>query len=213
MVRWGVVVGLIWCWLPAQPLPAQVTIGAITGLSVSTHTFEGLDVNTLNSFVSGATVVIPVREILSMRLDALRTRKGANPVWELDGVTGGMRIDYVEIPILAHVDLAGPSPALHPSIYAGPAFSFATDCDFEWIFHGVPDPRTCEENGAEIKTFDWGLVVGGSLGFDVGPAMITVDARYNHGLGDINEHPEYVTKHRAVSLMGGVAFTVGGVDR
>lgn len=192
----------------ALPLGAQVTVGGMAGLNVTTNTSSKQEFNTINQLIVGATVNIPVSGAFAIQAEVLFSRKGA----DLDtdgGWEGGLRIDYLGFPILARIGLRERSSRVLPSVYAGPVFSFETSCNREIGFDGVRQSVSCNDAGFDTKSLDLGLALGGGLGLKSGPAIFTLDARFNLGITDIRPEGETV-RNRTFSLLGGVAYRLGG---
>ncbi|GAB4536491.1 MAG: hypothetical protein Tsb0020_51300 [Haliangiales bacterium] len=99
-----------------------------------------------------------------------------------DGETiGGFYFDYVEIPLLARASIAATS-TIHPYITVGPALSILSSAELEDSLGDRNDIKSTYTNT------DVGLVIGAGTSVDI-PAIrgaVTLDARYDFGLRDIN---------------------------
>ena len=68
-------------------------------------------------------------------------------------------------------------------IYVGPTFAFKLRCEGELAGGGGSIAVDCDESDGDsgIKWFDFGGLVGGGLGFDMGVATLLLDVFYNMG--------------------------------
>ena len=92
-------------------------------------------------------------------------------------------------------------------LYSRPAIAIRASCDFEFVDGGVSTSASCdeiEENGVKFKSVDYGVIVGAGLAFDVNGKTLSVGARYDHSLADINDASGI--KHRVISLMATFEF-------
>ncbi|MEX2270254.1 MAG: porin family protein [Vicinamibacterales bacterium] len=152
--------------------------------------------------VGGVWVRTPVRSPFSFQVEALLSEKGFKFEDDVEGiaVSGNLRIRYIEVPLLARVDLgtSGSSPRAYVLAGAAPAFRLG-DGQFKVEADGEEETADFEEViGEELKSFDLGLI--GAAGVEFGRAL--VEARYTHGLmaaGEEDDSP----KHRVFSVMVG----------
>ena len=120
------------------------------------------------------------------------------------------RLDYLEITALLDIRIPliwGPL-AVHVS--AGPGGGWMMTCEFELQnAEGVIERTTpCADD--EFRSFDFGLVGGGSLEIGVTETLgITVGFQYNHGLGFIDHFDEGSLKNRTLSLRAGLLYPIG----
>ena len=103
-------------------------------------------------------------------------------------VDGTLKMDYLEIPLLAKFRVPG-AGSLVPNFYLAPtaAVNLASKLDADLSALGIPP----EEGGVDIKDEVKTLLFGGSVGagFDMkaGKGIMTLDARYSRSLSDIFE--------------------------
>jgi hypothetical protein len=163
----------------AVPAAAQepVTFGIKGGLNITSANVEavGFDISpdSRAGLVAGLFVHYPIREQVGLQIEGLYSQKGAK-VDDL-GIDVDLRLDYVEIPVLGRFGLRASEDAI-VHIVAGPAFAFKVHDSLD-----VGDFFGFDE--IDIKPYDVGLSVGGGVTF----RNIVVDARYTHGLVNIND--------------------------
>jgi Outer membrane protein beta-barrel domain len=161
------------------------------------------DVGTRTGFVGGAYLAIPIAPAVVLRPELLYTMKGAKATGS-DAAT--VKLDYVEAPVLVQWDVPTTS-AVRPHLYAGPGFGFRTKCEVSASSGGATDSASCDDINRQadaelidFKSFDFGLLVGGGVGFALGRQTLTVGARYELGLTKIASDSD--AKHRVLSLVG-----------
>lgn len=98
---------------------------------------------------------------------------------------GSLALDYVEIPILAklQIPVAGP---MTPTVFGGPAVGINLNAEFDEPRPGT-DPRDISDfvNGTEI-----GAHVGAGLDVEAGGVLLMLDARYTRGLTGVFDDEE-----------------------
>jgi len=103
-------------------------------------------------------------------------------------VEGTLKMDYLQIPLLAKFRIPG-AGSLVPNFYIAPtaAVNLASKLDADLSALGMPP----EEGGVDIKDEVKSLLFGGAVGagFDMraGKGIMTLDARYSRSLSDIFE--------------------------
>jgi hypothetical protein len=186
-----------------QPAAAQETLtyGVKGGLNVSSASVSvpGLNISpdSRTGVVVGGFVGADFHEYVGMQVEALYSQKGAQ-VTEF-GIEIDLRLDYVEIPILARGNVRlNPDTRIH--VIGGPAFAFKVhdDLDIEDFGLGFGE--------IELKSWDAGIAVGGGVTF----RSLIFDARYTFGLVNVNDDDivgDLVdVKNRAFSLTVGWRF-------
>ena len=186
----------------ARPAAAQesVTFGIKGGLNITSANVEavGFDISpdSRAGLVAGLFVHYPLREQVGLQIEGLYSQKGAK-VDDL-GIDVDLRLDYVEIPVLGRFGLRASEDAI-VHIVAGPAFAFKVHDSLD-----VGDFFGFDE--IDIKPFDAGIAIGGGVTF----RNVVVDARYTHGLVNINDEDlldDFLeVKNRAFSVTVGWQF-------
>lgn len=157
-----------------------------------------------NGAVLGVIFGCQVNPWFSVQVDPAFTQKGAEiPNWETGDLPASLRLDYLEIPVLAKFKYAMPAAA-QSGLFGtvGPTFGFNT--------HDKLEVRGAQENVNQgINGFDFGLAVGAGYDIVTGPGIATFDVRYVIGLTDIfkSTAPSAVTtgdyKNRALQITVG----------
>jgi opacity protein-like surface antigen len=187
---------------PAGAAAQETAVGVKGGLNIASLELDaaGFDVSpdSRPGFVAGVFVRHDLRDRFGVQVEGLYTQKGA----KLDefGVDIDLRIDYLEIPVLARVGIqASDEASVH--FVAGPAFAFKVHdtLEVEDIGFGFDD--------IAMKSWDAGIAIGGGVTF----RNLVVDVRYTIGLVNINDDDVAEdlldVKNRALS------FTVGWLLR
>lgn len=180
----------------AAPATAQMTYGARVGVNFSDVSFdadEAVPTSGRTGFLAGVFVTIPLGW-LTVQPEALYTVKGAS--LDIGGFTSDYIVDYLEVPVLARLRLPRNLYAV-----AGPSMAFRLRARSRTAFGGSTEEFDLDE---DVESFDLGIV--GGVGIDVGRWV--VDARYTHGLSDIDTDTsdDVRARNRVVSLSAGIRF-------
>jgi len=161
---------------------------------------------------------------VSLVVEGYYRQKGAKT---LENAVGGteppqsveLGLDYVEIPILARVDLplAGP---LRLYLQGGPAFGWQLDCGVTLDLSGAQSSPTtsCDDllgGGFQdtLRSYELGVAGGGGLELVVlrGMGAVTLDARVTRGLTGLSNDDQAGSnpKNQSVSLMLGYTLHPG----
>lgn len=179
---------------------SQITVGARLGWNISE--FDDLDDTEVNrETASVAGVFLNVGGAVSFQPEVLLSKRSVSLINVIGGSgESAFRQDFVEVPLLVKFSPEG--LPVQPSVYGGASLSFETDCETE--FGDVPD---CEGFlGAETDSQLWAGIVGAALHLDVGPVVLGVDARYNHGLTEIAPVVDAKWTYWTVGIEAGIAL-------
>lgn len=161
-------------------------------------------------FSAGAFFAVDLHEMFRLQFDGQYVRKGAS--FTEEGVDVDINVDYLEVmvPLTLLIPTEG---SVTPRLYAGPALGFETGCKLSGEEDGVSVDIDCEEVGAETKSIDFGVFLGGGIDIAVGPGALMVDALFNLGLSDINdvEGVDESIKNQNIQVLVGYAFMFGGM--
>jgi hypothetical protein len=197
----GLFLGLALFLSAATPAAAQMTFGVKGGVNIANLSFdpsEG-DLESRTGLVVGALVTQPLRSRFGLQIEGLYVQKGAKDEVNEDGLVfkTEIKLDYVEIPVLANVALAS-SDNLKFSVLAGPTFSFLVSDKIREEFDGEVFE---DELGDDIKSYDIGFALAGA----VQTGHLVFDVRYTWGLTNLNNEADETQKVKNKSL----AFTAG----
>ncbi|HET9950657.1 MAG TPA: porin family protein [Candidatus Eisenbacteria bacterium] len=100
-------------------------------------------------------------------------------------VDGALKLDYLEVPILAKFRLPG-SPSMMPNLYLGPTAALNLASKLEADLTAVGGSANSE---ADLKDQVESLLLGGAVGggFDLkmGKGLLTLDARYSKSFSEM----------------------------
>jgi hypothetical protein len=181
------------CTAPAM---AQISYGARVGVNfadVSIDAGEDVPASGRKGLLAGVFVTIPLGW-LTVQPEAIYTVKGTSI--DIDGVTSDYIVDYVEVPVLARLRLLR-----NAYVVAGPSMAFRLRARNRIPFGGSTEEFDLED---DVEPFDLGIV--GGVGLDAGRWV--VDARYTHGLSDIDTDTsdDVRIRNRVFSLSAGIRF-------
>lgn len=121
-------------------------------------------------------------------------------------------LDYVEIPVLARVNLGSRGKSWNPYVFGGPAFGWRVSCGVT-LTSGEDATSDCSdlsENLEEtLRAYETGWVVGGGLDVLIPHSLgaLTLDARYTGGLSTVGEGADALDiRNQAFTVMLGYAF-------
>ena len=195
--------------LIAAPLQAQTTIGVKGGINIANVSTNVEDIEDLaeakTGFVGGAFVSFGLGSLFAIQPELLYSQKGFEASEGL--LEAQLGTNYIEIPVLlkAQFKLA----MLRPAIYAGPVVSFETSCNLD-----LPDGSVdCDDDEGFVdrKTTDWAAAFGANLDFFLGPVTLIVDGRYQLGLTNLANDPDFPeeeVKSRVWQIMAGIGWTL-----
>lgn len=199
----------------AAPVSAQVvakkpTLGVLAGIDLAT--LGGSDVSDAGSRTGlsiGGFATFHVTNEFGIEPELLFTQRGAKE--SSDGSDVTVKLDYIDIPVLARYDLHLQNSTVRPFFLAGPTFSFQVSCDAEESGEGGSISASCdalnneEEGGFSKKSFDTGATLGAGIGFPVDKTMnLSFSVRYTHGLIDTFDNVD--AKNRTWAFMAGLTF-------
>ncbi|HEU5255431.1 MAG TPA: porin family protein [Vicinamibacterales bacterium] len=178
--------------LGATEARAQDRGGVRFGYNAATLSTDepGVDPKIRNGFVVGFFGVLPVNSMFAVQPEFLYSQQGARVEDGSDEAT--VKIDYINIPVLARVRLGSGSPA---HLLVGPSFGFRTRAETEF------DGETMDFKD-QVEGNDIGFVTGVA----VNAGMFVVDGRYTWGLKNIAKGEPDTAKNRVFSLSAGIRF-------
>jgi len=148
----------------------------------------------------GVSTEYSILGLVAIQPELLYVQKGAqcdvDPFTGTDvGETYTVKLDYVELPVLAAMSVPLPS-LVKPRVFAGPyvAYNLKAEGSFE----------TGSSSDLDfIKPFDYGAVVGVGTDLDFILAKVMLDGRYTFSLASIHEDGGDV-KNRTITVMLGL---------
>ena len=203
----------------ADPATSQVAIGVHGGMSVPRLKLSGIDVRgeqPRTGPTAGASVTLPVRESLAVRLDVSFLRKGAS--WadqKLGDVTA--RVDYVQLTSLGKVSFPLYAPRVSLHLLAGAAVARETGCEVkvEYALHPITLEGECSDEEAPVhiptRATDFSLVGGAGVHLSAtGGVAVSLDLLYSRGLRSMSAgERDWTVHHRGMRFQAGLAFSSG----
>lgn len=158
-----------------------ITVGATFS---NIHGADDLQLEQRTGTTVGASLQMPVGPHLAIQPELLFVNKGAS--FRRQPTTGarqgGIKLDYIEIPVLLRYDFA--RTLLGPHLYIGPSASFNVGCTL-FDFNNSTGKSDCKSNDFKPRSLDYGLSLGGGVDLNLGGTSLTGGARYGIGLADI----------------------------
>jgi hypothetical protein len=209
-VRWRTLLTLT-AVLPPAAASAQTTvrIGPVAGVSSSDvrtgNLTESIDIDRRTGFVAGVFVTVGVSPRFAIQPELLYSQQGARVPVEA-GIAGVIKLDYVQVPVLAQLRFPGGGNAV-PFLIAGPSLGFKASCELAVEAFGTSLDVDCDDPVADLNPFT-STDLSGVLGVGVEVSGLTVSARYQHGFTNINDLVGEVEtiRNRVLSLMVGYGF-------
>jgi len=128
----------------------------------------------------GLFAKIPITRRLSFQPEVLYSSKGSKITYNniLGSGTYRFNLNYVEVPLLAVINIAGPL-----NLQAGGYVAYLSSANVKSVDDEGTIQDVTELDADNFNRFDGGLV--GGLSFDV--KGFTLGARYNYGLNEVGE--------------------------
>lgn len=179
----------------ATPAAAQgAGFGVKAGVNFANLNFdpdEGADISTRTGIAAGVFATVPVAPRFAFQPEVLFSQQGAKA--EDDGFEATFKLNYVNIPLLANINLGGGENPV--SLLLGPQIGFRTSAKVE----GEGEEEDLKD---DTESTDFGIVVGIAASI----RNIGIEARYTHGLRNINadDEDEQEVKNRVFSILFGI---------
>jgi len=201
-----------------------------TSLNVDADGAFSPDFESLTRTSVGLAATIPVSDRFGLQLGGRYAQKGGRldviGVLEMGDMMGGLddipsgtslhadiKMDYVELTVLARVGFPLSGDRVSGHLLAGPALGLRSSCELGFSVSGPDVPAVdvdSEELEFDFRPLDFGLAAG--AGIDIG-LTDSIDAHlgllYTLGFADISEDVDDSTKHRALTIQAGLAMPIG----
>lgn len=205
--------------------PASAQVGIKGGINLTR--FVGSDADAYESTPGldlGASLSLATLGPIQLLGEVYYRQKGAeldpaDPAALQELAEGGsyeIGLDYVEIPLLARLDLGGPGSRIRPYLVGGPAFGWRVSCgvSLSGAEAGAAEPECddlTENFGSTVRSYEAGAVAGGGLEFSLaGLGGVSLDARYTRGLSKIGEGGDALNiRNQSFTVMLGYFFGMG----
>mgnify|MGYP000541810377 FL=1 len=221
IVRWVGGVMLIVASLALSPAAhgqAEVKPGIKVGANLASfgggdadRFFEGADEQFRTGVVLGGFVTIDPAGPFALQTELLYIQEGVQAEGTLSETTVTYKINYIEVPILAKLQIPVTGP-LTPTFFAGPSVGVPVSETVELEQSGSSSSRSIDDL---IDPTDVGVHVGGGLDIAAGTVEVTLDLRYQIGVTSIFRQGENEVldragvediKNRGIGITAGLAF-------
>jgi hypothetical protein len=193
---------LLFFVISVQPLAAQgLGYGFKGGVNMSNFSgSDGDDWDNRTGIAIGGFLSYPLTNMFYIQPEVLYTMKGAK--WEFnfagESYKETLQLDYIEIPVLAKLEIPLRNSNLKPMLYAGPAVAFNVKSNYRI----EEDGDTFDEEDEFVKSTDFGFVVGAGIGIPVKSHRIGVEVRYDFGLTSFDDSEDnFDIKNNVLMLM------------
>ena len=184
----------------------------------------------ISGFTGGAAIEAKMSSFFSWQAELLFVTKGFSDKFSGPGYsyTYSQKISYLEIPLLAKGNFT--QGKFKAFILAGPSIAYGLGGKYAYsgsytssgtiYFKSAPANYTGNDsyyNKNETNQIDIGLQFGGGVGYELGPGVIILDARYGMGFIDLykkaygnatNPNFDNTSKYRVFALTIGYAIKI-----
>jgi len=174
----------------AGDMTIGVMAGANYGKGSSDPTSPDVTFEYRTGWLAGAFLGIQVNDVFSIEPQALYSSKGSKVkgAGSASSVEGTIKINYIEVPVLAKFWIPSSGSQVRPFVFAGPEGEFKVSCTVEGAAFGGSSSTDCDKTSEiNLKSTSFGVTGGGGLEFKMNGHAARFDARYTYGLTNINE--------------------------
>jgi hypothetical protein len=163
---------------------AQMQLGLKAGLNLAN--LSGDDAgspDTKTAFAFGGFFTYQFSPIFAIQPEIYYSMKGAKDKMTMGSSTIDLSysFNYIEIPLLIKFMIPIKDSNVKPAIIAGPYFAINTTAKVKAEYQGQSEEADIDE----LKSSEFGLQLGGGVGFPVGNGELGFDVRYIMGLSNI----------------------------
>ncbi len=180
-------------------LAEGTTFGFMGGLNLANVTGDDVEDNEMKlCFGGGVFMNFPMTEVISLQPELLYMMKGMELGTYDDA---GARMSYIDIPVLAKFTIPTEG-AFAPCFLVGPyiGFNLSAESYFEDQEYDIKD---------QVKSTDFGLVIGGGFDYAMGKGNLIFDATYALGLTTIDDTADDDdVKNTGIIFMLGYGFNL-----
>ncbi|MDZ7758430.1 porin family protein [Rhodohalobacter sp.] len=181
---------------------SPVSFGLQAGMNISNFSGSDFEYEAKTGLTVGATLDISLPAIPFGIVSGVNyTQKGAK--LEDEGVSGKIKVDYIEVPIMAKFQLGPPGP-ITPHFLFGPYIGFNMNAEAEFddgeFFAGG-------DISDFTKSTEFGGVAAVGLDFSLGITKLNAQARYSYGFSSVFEDDsDDGEKNAVLSVVVGIMF-------
>ncbi len=148
----------------------------IANMAVDPQEFQ--EDGSLKSFAFGGWWGMPLNRRFTLQTEAIYSVKGDTET--AGGYTTSTHMSYIDVPVLAKLGFKHGSPA-QPSLFLGPSVSLNVAANSKLEGEGADIDVDVK---SQVRTVDFGLVVGGGVDFAFGQRSCGLELRYSRGLSN-----------------------------
>ena len=177
---------------------AQAQFAIKGGANFANFNDTDVSADSRTGFMGGVTYdfKIPFSPV-SIQPGVFYAQKGVDNSGELGN--GEVKLDYIEVPVVAKFDFILDNPMFTPNVYFGPYVGFNVNAEAE----ALPNPGGDTDNfDDQVKNTDFGVVVG--AGADI--SRFNLGVRYSAGLSNVAEDDNVDGKNGVFSIVAGINF-------
>lgn len=179
-------------FVPVVAAAQSTTVVVKGGLNSSRFTTDELsDIENLLGLTGGISVSREVNQKFGLQFEALYSQKGTKG--QESGFNVKLRGNYIDFPVLARFGGTGGGGNFH--VFTGPTVSLRLNAKLT-----VDNTEFSRDLRDESKSYDFGW----TLGVGAGVNRFIVDARYTHGLVNVDDGDDGTIKNRTFSTMIGL---------
>lgn len=185
---------------------AQKQAGVFAGVNIATMHITPNEDNsllTLPSLGIGGFIDYGITENISLSLGMMYLQKGVDV--QGDESNFQIKLAYAQMPVL--FKFAFSDETMGPYLVAGPAFGFIASAKTTFNIDGVPYEIDTKDG---LKEFDFGLDFGGGVDVPVGSNTFFIEARYFHGMMNIENESvnNSSTRNSGFLIFAGATFSI-----
>jgi len=173
--------------------------------------WKGVDRKMKTGFCVGGFITYSINEMFAIQPEVLYTMKGAKWEWADEGWQDEEKLTYLEIPVLAKVTIPTQG-SIAPNLFVGPALAILLSAKYYEEWDSESEEYDIKD---DMKSTDFGLVLGAGVEIGMPHSAITIDGRYTLGLTntcepytdpETGEEIECDEKNNVISFMVGYSF-------
>ena len=177
---------------------AQAQFAIKGGANFANFNDTDVSADTRTGFLGGVTYDFKVPfSPVSIQPGVFYAQKGVDNSGELGN--GEVKLDYIEVPVVAKFDFILDNPMFTPNVYFGPYVGFNVNAEAELSGDGGEISGDIDD---QVKNTDFGVVVG--AGADI--SRFNLGVRYSAGLSNVAEDDNVDGKNGVFSIVAGINF-------
>ena len=190
--------------ITSKGIKAGINMAKFTG-SDADDAF-GNDISMRTGLAAGVFITYSFSDLFAIQPEVYYAMKGSKsnyPYSEDLNIDLTEKLDYIEIPVLFKVMLAG-GTSFKPNFYAGPEVGILLSAKAKGEAGGTSFETDIKDN---IKSTDFGLIGGVGTDIPMGNGKLTFDIRYDVGLAKVVDYsPAPKVYNSAITILVGYGF-------